>query len=360
MIQNPNNIKALHITGFYSPNFYYRLYLPALANGWLVSNELVDGSMVNDGKLLIDKMNRSDIVAYQRPNNKPMHEMVKLTKEKGKIIVFDDDDSFKPEKSIIAENENEQQAIERINKYRIESLKMSDGATATCEFLANELREYNDNVIVTPNCIDPSDKDDLLPHNQDKPRVLIIGSVISNDDWTIAKKAIEQFADKVTYVLMGVPDSKKHPLLYKKDLEFWNSLPNVEKHGFTVFGDYYNSLTELRADFAIAPRADNYFNRAKSNLKFIETSLLSIPFIGQGFSDNLSPYQINPKDKDYMTMVEHSENAWVEAMEYSLNNLDEIKAKAKLAQSYVCDEYSIYNHAHKWVDFYQTLLDNRK
>src|SRR5690606_26490152 len=112
---------------------------------------------------------------------------------------------------------------------------------------------------VIQNCIDPDDAGDMDENLTGRPRILILGSVISNDDWKIARKAIEKIADKVTFVLMGA-DKKDQLDSYKEDMAFWRSLPHIEEHGTVVFGDYYNSIQNLAVDVAIAPRADNYFN----------------------------------------------------------------------------------------------------
>lgn len=346
-------VKALHVTGFWSGNFYYRGYLPAMENEWLTSNDFIDAKP-NNGKELVNKIDYVDVVQFQRPNNKHTLELMKLTKEKGKIVVFDDDDTFKIGIGIVPQNDEEMEHAIRVNKIRDEALKVADGATCTTEWLAKELREHNDNVCVLPNCIDPDDAGEVDPHDG-RPRVLILGSVISNDDYVVAKKAIRQIADRVTFVLIGVPDNVEDLPSYKQDMEFWDSLPHVEKYGFRVFGDYYNTIQEVSPDIIIAPRSDNYFNRCKSNLKFLESSLFGIPFIGQAFEDGQSPYQVNPEDQKYLKLAQ-TEQDWIDALEDWLSNMPEYVKMGQQARDYVCEEYSIAKHAHKWEEFYKTLI----
>ena len=40
----------------------------------------------------------------------------------------------------------------------------------------------------------------------------------------------------------------------------------------------------------LIPRGENYFNRCKSNIKFLEASMCEIPVIAQSFTTNDSPY----------------------------------------------------------------------
>lgn len=349
-----NNIKAFHVTGVWSGNYYYRCYLPALANGWDVSNENIDGAP-NNGQEFVRKLDNSQIVLFQRPNSETPVELMSLAKQKNKIVLFDDDDTFKIGEGIVPENDEEMENAIRINKNREKALRLAHGAITTTEVLANELRQFNNNVVVIPNCIDPEDEGEVLENTTERPRILILGSVVSNDDWHIAKKAILQIADRVTFVLMGTPKDGEEGA-YSEDMKFWNSLPHIEKIGFTPFGDYYNVIMETMADVAIAPRADNYFNRCKSNLKFLEVSLFEIPFIGQAFDDELSPYQVNPEDRNYLKLAKTEED-WCTILEDFLANIPAYKEMGKKAKEYVMREYDINKHAHKYVEFYQSLLN---
>lgn len=347
-------VKALHVTGFWSGNFYYRGYLPAIANGYQVSNDFIDGQKQNDGQALVRKMDTVDVVMFQRPNYDDIVTLMKLAKQKNKIVVFDDDDTFKLGEGVVPQNETEQAFGEKVNATRIEALRVAHGAICTTEFLAQELREVNNNTVIIPNCIDPDDEGEVEENKSGRLRVLILGSVVSNDDWKIAKKAIEKISDRVTFVLMGVPEEDKYTS-YKDDMKFWRSLPHIEEIGNVVFGDYYNTIQNTACDVVIAPRADNYFNRCKSNLKFLESSLFGIPFIGQSFNDGLSPYEVNPQDINFLTLAKTAED-WENVLEDFIANPLTYKEKAIKAKEYVLEEYSIYKHAHKYEDFYKSLL----
>ena len=59
--------------------------------------------------------------------------------------------------------------------------------------------------------------------------------------------------------------------------------------------DYFDTLNDLELDIMMIPRKDNYFNKCKSNIKFLEASMCEIPVITNYFKD--SPYE---KDGDYV------------------------------------------------------------
>ncbi len=62
-------------------------------------------------------------------------------------------------------------------------------------------------------------------------------------------------------------------------------------------------LNELKIDIFLLPRKDNYFNRYKSNLKFLEASMVEAMYISQGFLDNQSPYEQNEEDTKYQVII---------------------------------------------------------
>ena len=82
--------------------------------------------------------------------------------------------------------------------------------------------------------------------------------------------------------------------IYVDEYAFWNKV-NVEWHSFVSSDVYYEYLNDLKLDMVIIPRSDSYFNRCKSNLKFLECSMLEVPVIGQSFPTGDSPYKQTQK-----------------------------------------------------------------
>jgi glycosyltransferase involved in cell wall biosynthesis len=102
------------------------------------------------------------------------------------------------------------------------------------------------------------------------------------------------------------------------------------------------------------PRADNYFNRCKSNLKFLEASMFEIPVVAQAFSTGDSPYQQNPEDSKYMLLADKHEE-WIEQIDKLISDKELRREMGRKARKYVEENYNINKQAHKWVDAYKKL-----
>jgi glycosyltransferase involved in cell wall biosynthesis len=126
---------------------------------------------------------------------------------------------------------------------------------------------------------------------------------------------------------------------------------NVEWQHFVPMADYIETLNSLRLDLMLIPRRDNYFNRCKSNIKFLEASMLEIPVIAQGFSDGNSPYEA---DKDFLKLA-ITEKDWEKYIAELVDNKALRREMGKRARDYVIDTYNINDHAHKWREAYQEL-----
>jgi glycosyltransferase involved in cell wall biosynthesis len=139
--------------------------------------------------------------------------------------------------------------------------------------------------------------------------------------------------------------------IYEGEYKVMESL-DVEWHPMVPMNQYYDKLNELRLDIQIIPRADNYFNRCKSNLKFLESSMFEIPCIAQGFADNLSPYY---NDRDYMLLA-YTHDEWIKHIDDLINDKEKRLEMGRKARAYVEEKYSIDNNAHLWENAYKTIL----
>jgi len=205
-------------------------------------------------------------------------------------------------------------------------------------------------VVCLGNYIDPINAHKSKENKTGKYRIGFVGSVSSNDDYAHIKGQIRTLAERgdITIVVFGVKRSDGSVLgAYENDLEFWESLPNVEWQPFVAINKYYYTLSRLALDLAIIPRKESYFNQCKSNVKFLECSLLGIPVIAQGFTDKTSPYQQNPKDSEHMVIVEDND-IWYDEIVSLLENKNKRIDMARKAKEYVLTNYNIKDNAYKW------------
>lgn len=342
--------KILFLPSAYDGCYYYRGYLPGVYGGMSVINNF--SSKKFNTEELYKKAMEADVIVFQRPNDHIKSELAVLLKQKGKKIVFDNDDTYLPDKGIplsMLTSDKQKEIAQYMNDNLYKVINVADLVIASTDYLADEYRLVHDNVIVNQNCIDPNDEYKPKKNTTGKYRIGFVGSVTSNDDYVHIKDQIKLLAERgdITIVVFGVknPDGSVYGAM-NDDLEFWNSLPNIEWQPFVNIIEYYYTINKLALDLMVIPRKDNYFNRCKSNLKFLEASLLRIPVIAQGFEDGLSPYQVNKEDSEHMEIVIDNDTWYDKIVELLQDEHKRVKM-SEFAHNYVLKNYNIKNNAPK-------------
>lgn len=362
----PKNPKIFYYPGEYPFCYYYRGYLPGVYSEQMVVKDFLVKRKESDVENIKRQAKSADIVVFQRPKMKESLEIVKVLKQMGKKVIFENDDSYLIGKSIILdklENDKQRNIAQNFSDYIDEILKICDGAIASTPILAEEYGRLNPNVAVLKNCIDPLDEMPCKKNTTGKFRIGFIGSVATNDDYIHIKEQIKMLDARgdITIVVLGVMYKDGTHLSYMDpDFRFWNSLKNVEWHPYVSITEIMMTYANLALDLAIIPRQDNYFNRCKSNLKFLEMSLLKIPVLAQGFSDGKSPYQ--GEDEKYMTvLVENSlaTNQWHDKIIEIKDNYATYTNLAKKAHKYVLKNYNIKKYAKQWTKTIINLIKNK-
>ena len=351
------NPRILYLPGKYPFCYYYRGYLPGVYSNQSVVSDFVKLGTDIPSEKIIEQARRADVIVLQRPNTKESLELVKSLKKEGKKVIFENDDTYLAGKGIVLErleNDEQRKIAKDMSYYTNEILKLSDGAIASTEILAKEYAEINPNVAVLKNCIDPFDEFLKKPNTTGKFRVGLIGSVTTNDDYLHIKDQIQRLDERgdITFVVFGVKyKDGSHLSFMKDDYWFWNSLRNVEWQPYVPITEYMMTLANLSLDLAIIPRQDSYFNRCKSNLKFLECALLHIPVLAQSFSDGTSPYQ--GKDEKYMTLTDMS---WYKEILEIKDNYKKYEKLAEKAYKYVLKNYNIHTYAPQWTKTISKLI----
>lgn len=338
-----------------------RALFPLQANGWdgdrttFMFNRMTPE---NKAKAAMD----SEIVVFHRPQDEQRLKLAKLLKSQGKKIVFDNDDTVKDDGGFkfneYMDKERLEKGLKKLDKQTDDFIKIADLVTCSTTFLADEYRKLNENVIVLPNCIDPFYFDEPLRNDTDVVRIGVTGSVGITSDVEVLKPIIEHYQHdkRVRLVLFSLPPAKHDKItreLYSEEYKFWDSV-DIEWQPFVMAEDYYTTLNELKLDMVIIPRADTYFNRCKSNLKFLENSMLEIPTIAQSFPTGDSPYEQNPEDKNYLLLAGNQEE-WIVQIEKLINDKELRREMGRKAKEYVEENYSIEKNAYKWRDAYKTI-----
>lgn len=343
--------------------YMVRSLLPLIENGW--DGDAVSirpGQKTPEDKTLATK--QAEIVVFHRPETPQKLELIRILKKQGKKIVVDNDDTYKDHASVkinaYLDKERVAKGLGALNTVFDAAVVEADLVTTTTEFLADEYRKLNSNVVVLPNCVDPFWFDTPLRNETDVVRIGITGSIGTTSDLDIAAPIIKHYENdpRVRIVVFSLPPGRKdNPLMaaaYHDEYNFMDSV-NIEWHPAVNADVYYDKINSLKLDMMIIPRDDNYFNRAKSNLKFLEASMFEIPCIAQGFADDKSPYQANPKDRENLVLVMDNKD-WIPEIEKMIADKEGRRALGKKAHDYVVENYNIADKAHLWEEAYATLL----
>jgi glycosyltransferase involved in cell wall biosynthesis len=345
--------------------YLVRCLLPLQANGWDGDTTSIVPHTKTPENKAIAAIN-ADIVVFHRPESPDKLKLARHLKSLGKKIVFDNDDTYKDDKSVklnaYMTEERVKLGLEKINHIVDTFITEADLVTTSTEFLADEYRKLNPNVVVLPNMIDPFYFDEPLRNEGDKVRIGITGSVGLSSDLDVLFPIFKHYQNDprvqlVFFSLNGKP-TKLLREIYEDEYKTLEAL-NVEWHPLAEVHEYYEVLNNVKLDIQIIPRQDNYFNRCKSNIKFLESSMFEIPVIAQGFSDNLSPYQANPEDAKHM-LIAHDFNEWIKHIEFLIENKEARREQGKRAREYVVKNYDINKKAHLWEDAYRKIYDVSK
>lgn len=335
--------------------------LPLVENGW-------DGDQTTLIHLRKTPDNKAkaaqdaEVVVFHRPDDPKKLLMAKMLKSHGKKIVFDNDDTVKDDGGFkfneFMDRERLEKGMLKLNETFDAFIKEADLVTCSTEFLKKEYEKINKKVVVLPNCVDPFLYDEPLRNKGDKVRIGIIGSVAITSDMDILRPIVEKYHNdpRAELVLFSMPPAKNDKTmreLYFDEYAFWESV-NVQWTPFVPMEEYYTTLNEMRLDMMIIPRKDNYFNRCKSNLKFLEASMFEIPCVAQSFPTKDSPYEINPKDAEHMLLAT-DQNSWIEQMEKLITNKELRREMGEKAHQYVLENYDIKDKAYLWKEAYESI-----
>jgi glycosyltransferase involved in cell wall biosynthesis len=347
--------KAYFIGGNYGGCWYVRCLIPMIENGWL-GNYWGVAKDLKPIKQVMEEVKDVDIVVFHRPNTIAHQKLAILLRQMGKKIVFDNDDTYKVDKSHAfygLDKKGFKENKDFINTLLNNFIINSDLVTSSTEFLAKEYRELNPNVAVLPNLVNPDDWDEPLRNDGEKVRIGVVGSTAYYHDFNIVEDILTKLDKdpRVQLVLFGLHDKEKRKTnkktneVHNREYSFWDTLKNVEQVPWCSMENYFETLNELRLDIMMIPRKDNYFNKCKSNIKFLESSMLEIPVITNYFKD--SPYE---QDGDYIVWAKD----WSE-LETLITDKKLRRDMGKKAKEYVLDNYNI-EKASIWQDTYNKLL----
>jgi len=286
-----------------------------------------------------------DVVTFLRvvDTNGRSKEMIDRAKSFGCTTILDIDDYWK-----LNSNHEQKSNYQQINyeSHAIESVTNVDYVTTTTEHFADKLREYNKNVLVFPNSIDPTEeqyKPNLI--ESDRVRIGWIGGVFHSEDLKMVHSGFQEvwkgvkndkfqlclggwnYPNKLQYVTDRLKDSPfdQHTRLmftqFKKNLELGIDVPD-----HLIFNPYYNNqppydlIEGYFTDFLKYPKDDDYQKYLRK--KTAEGNEVA----------NEKPYKrlLAKEPQDYATLYNEIDVALVPLKE---NNFNSFKSQIKIIEA---------------------------
>lgn len=180
---------------------------------------------------------------------------------------------------------------DNIRKATTEMMTMSDEITVTCDYMKEYYEEKtgNKNITVIPNYppkfwldqYDELETERNYNKRKKKPRVLYAGSGahfdvdnIANqkDDFHHVVQTVRKTVNKYQWIFIGAFPMGIRDLVRSGKVEY---------HPWVPLYDYPRLVKKVKANVMVAPLHNNTFNKAKSDLKWIEGCALGLPTICQ-------------------------------------------------------------------------------
>lgn len=242
---------------------------------------------------LTQAQNASHIIIYRSPISPELLRLCHLAKDYGKPIFFDIDDlvfdtlytdQLSYTKGLPHHEKENYDANVRNYGYMLENC---DGAITSTNQLQKELKKYQSKVLLNRNLASDElisiSSQFLKDYSQVSDVVKIgyfSGSISHNENFELIKSAIKQLLKKYSNVqlhIVGILDIPKDMKPFENqivthDYVDWDKLPVL--------------ISEV--DINLAPLVDSIFNRAKSEIKWIEAALVKVPTVASkigAFSD---------------------------------------------------------------------------
>lgn len=226
---------------------------------------------------------------------------VKEWKEKGGKLIYEIDDDLMNPKALYDRgySGNAEDLAERVRRYT----EAADLITVSTPHLATLFSHYADKVEVVPNYIDARlwqiDRD--LPDRGKSNRPLVVGYVgtpTHTEDLRIIEEAVKSLeAEGLIQVEVIGAFQRINPLFGKRIGLPQNSV-------YPIFTNWLKKIAKW--DIAVVPLEDTSFNRAKSNLKFIESAALGVAVL----CTNNPEYSRVVRHEENGLLVENTTEAW--------------------------------------------------
>lgn len=335
---------------------YYRQYLPAiklreagLANVVISDFRWAEGNHNEpDLEQLFEIANWADIIVVGRKDIGQFYAQWGGIREFFNMpIVLDTDDNVRHVRPSNPGYQGYYPGSEAIFWNQLGSSKVFDALTVSTEDLYEFHKKEMPKIYHLPNNLDVKEWSKYPRYVYDDGKIVIgfIGSASHSEGIKIVKKPVLEIMQKYPQVKLLIthiyaPLIADYPAEIKNRIEF---VPWLKLQEFPA------SIKKLGIDIGLAPLTDNMFNRAKSNLRWMEYSLSHMAPI-------VSPVKPYLCVKDGVTgLVAKEQKEWYSAIEKLVLDRDFRLKLSENAFAEICTNYNIDKNIHLWDNAYKEI-----
>ena len=223
-------------------------------------------------------------------------------------------------------------------------MKNANHLIVSTDWLAEKYKDLCPCVTVIPNAIDFEIWDQLEDHRKPgRIRIGWAGGQPHEKDLKVLTKVIPVILAKyknVDFMFLGhFPDY----------LETGERVHHIQKW-YSIY-DYPKEISKLGIDIGVAPLRDNQFNRAKSNLRFLEYSALGIPTVA-------SP--VEPFNKNFLGLQALEADEWIDKLSLLIENEDYRLKMGRGAKAFVKLKFNAKDTAKMYLKVLKDICAGKK
>lgn len=293
--------------------------------------------------------NASHIIIYRTGYSEEFEKLCRLAQKYNKPVYYDIDDLVIDTK--YTDLLSYTQGLSDIEKYEYDSgvksygkmMSLCDSVITTTQTLKEELENYSSKVIINRNLASEElvslSQNTLKDYRKDHSKVKLgyfSGSITHNENFEMIKPAIVQILEKYPHVelhLVGYIDLPQDLQKYTKQIKMnpyvdWRELPWL--------------ISQM--DINLAPLVDSVFNRAKSEIKWLEAALVKVPTV----ASYLGSFEEMVSNDETGLLAQPSE--WYEKLEILIENPDKRQRIAEAAYRFVLENCTVKNHKDEFTE----------
>ena len=327
----------------------YRAFLPAKHCKEQLATEGVE--LITSNKM--DLRPDYDVYIFHRSIPAGFLEDVKALKAQGKKIWLELDDDMWNLPPLNPSNIDS--TVLKLMDYIID--EVVDKVIVTNEILANVIKRP-DKTYVAPNLIDCNDYPAYQENKNEKLRILWAGSSYHEGDLrqlTEPLKYILENYDVQVYFFGDMPEGlTKFKRIRNTNLGIMSPDPKYSPNlGFipqTTLKEFTKVLTAIQPNIGLCPLEDNVFNQSKSNIKYLEYSMVNACTV----ASDIGPYKdikglkMNPLAPSFL---------WVEKLEWLIKNDEKRRIMTFNARLDVENNWSWQSGKKEvWMSLYRSVL----